>query len=386
MLFPNWKIILPAALILISIAACSSPGGEVITTSQAASTTASQPWLAAPTTPSGDNNLGSTAEWPAYIPADIPIFQGKIRKVMEAPGVRVRIFYEEVTQQLLDDYLHLLEQQGFQLEYIVYVQEGFPDNSTERLKKGDYDAVDITKGDYHMNIGYGEGNIAYDIDISGFDVSVVIRTPIPTSDAVRWPEAVYDLIPQPANCPLLSVEQVTPQEHQITCQPQSNTAVDEYKQALQAAGFLPNLQLPAADGSLDGSIYAWGSWEISVDQPGSGGMLITIVNTTSPEPVQENTWLVGLQGLVPEPERCALKQVTQLWGTSDFMISCAPEDQRAVMEYLEQLLNAGFSETRRLQTPDGLLLSADFEKEGLWVELMAGTAATDLIIMVRQSP
>lgn len=385
-MFPRWIMMLPAALILIGITACSSPGGEVVTTNQAEPPAASQMWLMSPTDTSGDLISGSTTEWPAYIPADIPVFAGKIRNVMEAPGSRVRIFYEEVTQKQLEDYLHLLAQQGFELEYIVYVQEGFPDNSEERLKKGDYDAVDITKGEYHMNIGYGEGDIAYDIYISGFDTSAVIRTPIPTSDAVRWPEAVYDLIPQPANCPLLSVEQVTPQKHQIACQPEHNSVGDEYKQALQAAGFLPNLQLPAADGSLDGSIYAWGSWEISVDQPDSGGMLITIVNTTSPAPIQENTWPVGLQGLVPEPGRCALGLVTQLWGTQDFMINCTPEDRQVVLEYLDQLSAAGFSETRRLQTPDGLLLSADFEKDGLRVELMAGTAATDLIIMVRQTP
>ncbi|MBN2258871.1 MAG: hypothetical protein JW704_13830, partial [Anaerolineaceae bacterium] len=137
-------------------------------------------------------------EWPDYIPDDIPEMEGNIRLVMDAPGSHVRIFYEDVTKNQLEQYLRLLEEEGFTLVYQVYVREGFPDNSEERLKKGDYDAVDITRGEYHMKISYGEDDITYDIYKSGFPAG------LPASAGSEWPAELVNVVPKPERCALQS--------------------------------------------------------------------------------------------------------------------------------------------------------------------------------------
>jgi hypothetical protein len=264
-----------------------------------------------------------------------------------------------------------LEQKGFHLKYIAYVQEGFPDNSQERLNRGDFDAIDITKDAYHMRLEYGDNSATYDIYTSGFEIPSGGTNPTPDPNEVLWPSEVYGAIPRPARCPLVSVEQVPPQEYHITCQPADNAVADDYKQALQASGYLPNIHNPASDGSLDGSIYAWGSWEISVDQPSSGLILIKIVNTTLPEPTKEYPWPTELKGVVLQPENCPISSSIPMGGPSNFLIGCKFENQQVVLDYMDQLLSDGFAETRRLQTPEGLLISADYEKGdlkvGLWL-------------------
>ena len=59
--------------------------------------------------------------------------------------------------------MQTLENAGFSLEYKVYVAEGHPDNSAESIKKGEYDAVYITKGDYELRIEWSEDTTVLDI-------------------------------------------------------------------------------------------------------------------------------------------------------------------------------------------------------------------------------
>lgn len=115
--------------------------------------------------PSG-SGIGST--WPESIPKDIPVLEGDISVVLEAPGSHIRIFYQNLPKRQFEQYLDQLEKEGFDLEYLVYTREGFPDNSEERIKRGEYDAVDITKGEYHMRLAYGEDTTIYDIYTTGF--------------------------------------------------------------------------------------------------------------------------------------------------------------------------------------------------------------------------
>ena len=123
--------------------------------------------------PSGDENSlpedipGMSTEWPENIPDDIPEFDAQIRLVMDG-GTRTRIFYENVSKRQLEKYLQTLEEAGFNLEYKVYVAEGHPDNSAERIEKGEYDAVYITKDDYELRIEWGEDTATLDIDTSNF--------------------------------------------------------------------------------------------------------------------------------------------------------------------------------------------------------------------------
>jgi hypothetical protein len=110
--------------------------------------------------PSGS---GIEFAWPESIPEDIPVLEGDIDLVMEASGSHIRIFYRNLSKRQVEQYLDQLEKEGFDLEYIVYTREGFPDDSEERTKRGEYDAVDITKGEYHMRLEHGSDTTTYDI-------------------------------------------------------------------------------------------------------------------------------------------------------------------------------------------------------------------------------
>jgi hypothetical protein len=111
-------------------------------------------------------SFGENAQWPEYIPDDIPVLEGDIRIVMGTPGdPRVRIFYEPLTEKQIEQYLEQCEKAGFELDYVVYVQEGFPDRSDEKMKAGDFDAVEITKGNYRMRLEYGSDTVTLDIEL-----------------------------------------------------------------------------------------------------------------------------------------------------------------------------------------------------------------------------
>ena len=148
-----------ASLVLLATLSCAiNPGAEPEIGPQAT-----------PFGPPAGSGFGFT--WPESIPDDIPILEGEIQMVMEAPGSHIRIFYQNLAQDQLERYLNLLEQEGFELEYIVYTREGFPDKSEEKHQRGDYDAIDITKGQYHMRIEHGSDITTYDIYTSGFQSS-----------------------------------------------------------------------------------------------------------------------------------------------------------------------------------------------------------------------
>lgn len=190
---------------------------------------------APPSAVSADSSFGKfqegmNASWPDYIPGDIPPLEGPIRVVMQVPGSHVRIFYEGVTKQQVIGYLELLQSQGFTLEYRIYVQEGFQDNSAERQARGDYDAVDILKGEYQLNISYGP-DPTLDIYTSAFQAEM------DRSVAVEWPAEVPSSVPPIPDCPLFSVETVDPDRLRISCTAQRETVGDDYIELLLAAGY-----------------------------------------------------------------------------------------------------------------------------------------------------
>jgi len=130
-------------------------------------------------TPAGEGNgpgdgggfaFGENAQWPAYIPREIPELEGETRVIMDTPGSHVRIFYDSLSDRQIRQYLDQCEAAGFRLQYIVYTREGFTDTSEERRRVGDFDAVDLTKGKYHMRLEYGSDSVTYDIYAEGFEI------------------------------------------------------------------------------------------------------------------------------------------------------------------------------------------------------------------------
>jgi hypothetical protein len=151
----NKRSMVVTGIILLITLGCSISGG----------TDPKHSVQATPDSPPMGGGLEFT--WPESIPDDIPVLEGDISMVMEAPGSRIRIFYHNLAKGQLEQYLALLDEEGFELEYLVFTREGYPDKSEERLKRGEYDAVDITKGEYHMRIQYGSDVTTYDIDTTG---------------------------------------------------------------------------------------------------------------------------------------------------------------------------------------------------------------------------
>lgn len=207
--------------------------------------------------PALSNNAMSSGqdEWPDYIPDAIPVLEGEISNIMIAPESHIRIFYENVTDRQIENYLSLLQEQGFEFTYIVYQQEGFPDNSEERLAEGDYDAVDITKGEYHMNLSSGAGTAVYDIYTAGFEELVTqamesqwteeLEDTLPTP--AEWPSIFESNLPQPENCALVKNRTAGPNTVYADCVPENDDVLVNYAAALEAIGFEETQRLLNSD-------------------------------------------------------------------------------------------------------------------------------------------
>ena len=179
----------------------------------------------------GDSQFGADAKWPDYIPAEIPVLPGKIETVMVAPGSHIRLFYSKVSEKDIERYLATLEKEGFNLEYRIYIQEGFLDNSEEKRKRGEYDAVDITKGVFHMNLSHGAGPATYDIYTTGF------QNAVEEAVAVAWPANLDGLLPQPDRCELVTITPNGQDGYHVTCKPEDDTVYQDYRTLLDSHGF-----------------------------------------------------------------------------------------------------------------------------------------------------
>jgi hypothetical protein len=219
-------------LVVLAVSACGAKPDVPIAASPTFEASGSGTQAAGP----GDSSLpeGLRGEWPAGIPAEIPILEGTIDMVMEAPGSHIRIFYSELSDQQVSEYLARLQAQGFRLEYIAYVQEGFPDTSEEKLARGEFDAVDITRGDYHMRLEVGGGSGTYDIDTAAF--ATAPPAPMPTTPT--WPVDLPPDLPQPATCSMHDVIKLALGGYRIDYRCAGDRVQDEYITALRAAGFV----------------------------------------------------------------------------------------------------------------------------------------------------
>lgn len=219
------------------------------------------------------------SSWPEVIPAEIPILPGEIHTVMEAPGTRIRIFYSSVSEEQITDYLAQLEAEGFSLEYICYVEEGFPDTCDEQMARGEYDAVDITKGEYHMRLEAGGGQATYDIYTAAF------MTPDPrslfTPTPIAWPADIPSQVPIPPGCEMDAIARLSSPGYQITFVCQDEQVQADYIEALLEAGFSEtdrlenedneiveiNLQGEGVKVSVRGFVFPYITIQVWLDQP-----------------------------------------------------------------------------------------------------------------------
>ena len=285
----------------IGITGClEAPAGELSTESTRAgeAATLAAPGQSATQTPAlmdpGAVQLGVSDQWPEFIPADIPVLEGEIRTVLAASS-HVRIFYHNVSKEQVLDYLELLESSGFNLEYRVYVQEGFPDNSEEKIEQGQFDAVDIIKGDYHMNITYG-ADPTYDIYLSGFQQETI---------ALPWPAELPASVPPVKNCPLQSFNPGGGDVYHLTCQKEHDGVEQDYLAQLLASGFEEKRGTKVHNLVIETTVYE--NDEVVI-QPNIGFsptfFSMQVYIKTEPEAL---SWPAELVGVAPEPERCVVE-------------------------------------------------------------------------------
>jgi len=323
---------------------------------------------------SGGFGFGEDAQWPDYIPGDIPVLEGEIDTVMEG-GSHIRLFYRSVSMNQVIEYLNLLEREGFDLEYIVYVQEGFPDRSEEKKEKGEYDAVKITKGEYHLNIAYSADPVL-DVYTSGFQEEASAAT------ALQWPPDLPESVPQPAQCVLQTINLSTVydiEEYHITCKKEGDNVEQEYIQLLLSSGFEEKNGTQIHNIVIETTVFE-NDETIVIPSIGFSPTFFTIQVIIKTEPLK---WPEELNGVVPVPERGETDSILPL-SDGDFLITLNLEDEEVFPEYLHTLEAAGFIEQNKMLQNEEII-SITLTKGSISVILMRSAFdPLSLILEVRQ--
>lgn len=178
--------------------------------------------------PKGPGNV-QNAQWPANLPAEIPVMDARITQVMGSPDSNLRLFLEPLSENEVERYVAACEANGFTVEYIVYVEPGFPDDSEERLKKGDFDAVDFAKVPIFMRLENGS-------DLATLDIRIASTEPRPSPTAMPWPADLS--VPPPEGCAVRNIANLSYGGYQIACElPEVDARLEGYLQTLEGLGF-----------------------------------------------------------------------------------------------------------------------------------------------------
>ena len=257
------RVIVASAIAVIALVACSQtidiPPADLPTVDLAPG---ALPW---PTDP-GSSGLethqagladsgflyGENARWPQDIPADIPPLEGEIRVVKVIQGVQYRIEYSSVSKETLTQYLADLDALGFEFQYIVWTAPSIPDEQTaERIARGEWDGVDITKGAYRMRLEPGDDGASLDID------NVDFMTPGPppqlTPTPLVWPDDIPDRVPQPASCEVTTLSEIggrNPPAYSISFDCTDPLVQEHFVEALLAAGLKETDRLVSDTGEI----------------------------------------------------------------------------------------------------------------------------------------
>ncbi len=198
----------------------------------------------------------SNAQWPADLPADIPVLDARITRVMGTPDSNLRLFLEPLSAREVEDYVALCEQNGFTVEYIVYVEPGFPDDSEERLKKGDFDAVDFAKDHIFMRLEHGS-------DLATLDIRIASTEPQPSPTPMPWPADLN--VPPPEGCAVRNIANLSYGGYQIACDlPEVDARLEDYMQTLSALGFEEAERLINDDDEIVHVLLESASWSVKL--------------------------------------------------------------------------------------------------------------------------
>lgn len=335
-----YVLMLTIALAIIGCTDNVEPG-NTNATAQKSQDTAKQPQFSGSF---GNAKFGESAIWPEYIPEDIPRFECDIETVMAGDN-RIRIFFTNVSDKYLKDYLNLLEKKGFALKYQVYIREGFPDNSEERIKKKDYDAVKATKGSLGVHIEFGGNEATYDIDTSGFPEGTKIIT------GPTWPLELASIIPEPKQVEYQSVNRSNDGAINVICSSSDSNGFDNYIQILMDLGF----EKIEVNKNQNSEVY-----EVTLRkqptvvkvrryQPKVFGITVWLQENRNQENFNklstvEGKWPVGLPESIPAFSNGTVKSILTI-DEKTYLLMIVVDDDHAVDDYTQLLISNGFSKS-----------------------------------------
>ncbi len=177
---------------------------------------------------------GENIAWPDYIPKSILALKGEISTIF-ADVNQIRIFINGVTREDLEDYIATMKKAGFEEEYILYVKSGFIDNSKDRKKCGEYDAVKFIKDNYEITVEQGEDVAVLDIDSSRFSEQEKEVVNQALNPVYTWPETLP--FPQPDTSNIAKVEDAQDGSLRIVCSYDTDNHINQYVASLVALGY-----------------------------------------------------------------------------------------------------------------------------------------------------
>lgn len=269
------------------------------------------------------------SSWPADIPEDIPELEGEISIVMNS-DTHYRIFYENMNERHVHEYLDQLEKEGFHLKYFVYEDPwDNPEDTAAKIKRGEWDFVRITKDDYRMRLEGG----TYDID------KTWIEPEAKETVVLQWPQELDGLVPPPERSVITDITTISDGSLRILCQVEDETGFDDYLQLLQEVGFT-ELSRKAVNPSQTAIDIRLSDGVTTMDLD-----ISKFSNTMEIRVWGKSVWPEELDGLVPPPQRCEITSVTSI--SDGLHVMCLVEDGTVFDEYLQLLKGAGFTEQSR---------------------------------------
>jgi hypothetical protein len=309
----------------------------------------------------GDILVGIDARWPDYIPDDIPPLPGDIDMIMAAPDTHIRMFYSNVSDEMIEDYLELLVQEGFNLEYRILVQEGFPDNSEERRQRGEYDDIVITKGVYRMTLSHYEGSATYDVYTSGFKEEAREAT------ALQWPEDLMDVLPPPERCALASISPDGNAGYHISCKREDGNVDQDYLELLLSSGFQIEEEFLGSENEVTLHRLRREDNVVELSYLFEQFFTFRVLVDHLPE------WPEVFGDSIPVPPRCEIANLIPTLEDSEVHVTCQPADQEVLSDYVQVLEELGFEESYRWVNDAGEIMIIDLENNQLAVSIMVNS-------------
>ena len=216
-----------------------------------------------------DNGPVINPQWPTFLPDDIPVLNGDIASVMGSPDTNVRIFFKPLSDHQINQYVEQCENNGFEIRFLVYTREGFVDRSDEKLKAGDYDAVEMSKGEYWMRLEYGSDIATLDINLPK-TANQIHATDTP----LAWPEDIANSVPQPELCQVGNIANLAFGGYQLTCKyNDGNIRLEEYLLVLENRGFQETDRLVNDEGQIVYITFESDSMSVKLNPQGFASMI-----------------------------------------------------------------------------------------------------------------